>query len=674
MSLSEELMRQEIRCAQSLVEFRKVHLAGEKDVEPPDFHRVWSDILLHGRENYAIEGFRESGKDQIVFQANIMHALTYPVDYRSYILMVGANKTDMSSKLKDITRRWQSPQHDALRVNVSKVVEDSGDAFEVLYKNGMRVRIETYGKGGSIRGRVWGIKRPDIVILNDIQDPADMLSDLIPEKDWDWFLSDVLFLGKASRLFLIGNNIGARCVIERVIAYARSLNFKSMRIGIATSLEDDGVTVKVGEPTWPQRHSKEEILAEYLSLKSLGKADHYMREKMCINMAPASHPLRSGKLVEFDWHDPAIIDDLKDAVVTTVVDPAISKKRGADPTVIGTVADSRLGRRYILDLDRRQRNPNETVNDIFRAVSRYQPSSLGIESVAYQAALITMIENERRIRQIPPDAVKIVEIHTRQNKELKIAGRLQPMLEAGLIYVPKGASWLEAFRAEIDAFPDGEHDDMIDTVSMADDAKVRKLIPTFIASECVVESVKAPENWPRWAALAARPNGTATVLLLTCSPEGRLYVTDEVLATGSPSALYAKYAQMLRGRSCQMVFAPGEMFAPDPLTGNVWAGSYMGAGFPLCPGSTEWRTILPTVAEMFDKPTSGAQPRLLVCRACSNLIWEMTNAAEGDERKPDYIGLRALMMIVAHRPSWRDTSNDDAYGGEVLRYPDADVP
>ena len=52
---------------------------------------------------------------------------------------------------------------------------------------------------------------------------------------------------------------------------------------------------------------------------------------------------------------------------------------------------------------------------------------------------------------------------------------------------------------------------------------------------------------------------------------------------------------------------------------------------------------------------------------------ELSNAAEGDERKPDFIGLRALMMIIASRPAWRDTTNEDMYG-EALRYPDADVP
>lgn len=671
--MDKELLEREVRCAQSLVEFRKEHLAGEHDVEAPKFHHVWSEILLHGRSHYAIEGYRESGKDQIVFQANIMHALTYPVDYRSYILMVGANKTDMASKLRDITRQWQSPQHDDLRANVRRIVEDSGDAFEVLYRNDMRLRIETFGKGGTIRGRVWGIKRPDIIILNDIQDPADMDSELIPEKDWDWFLSDVLFLGKSSRIFMIGNNIGARCVIERVIAHAGALNFKTMRVGIADYLRDDGVTVEVGEPNWPARNTKDEIMSEYLALKSMGKEDHYMREKMCVNMSPLSHPLHADKLREFDWLDKAIAEDLKDAVVTTIIDPAISKKKTADPSVIMTIADARSGRRYVLDVDFRKRDPNELVDDIFTMTSKWHPISVGVETVAYQQALVTMLENERKRREIQPDAFRVVEIKTRQNKNLKIAGRLQPMIEAGLIYVPKNASWLPAFVNQMSVWPDGEHDDIMDTLSMADDAKIERLVPTFSVQKCVTDPIKIPTNWPRWSALAAHPNGEVIILMLVCSPEGRLYVTNEIKETCAPPELYAKYQLALANRNCSMMFAPKEMFDPDPLTGNVWAGSYMGAGFPLCPGADAWRVLLPELVEQFDSPPGGAAPRLQVFRDCKELIWELSSAAKGDEGRNTIIALRALMMILGHRPSWRDTTGEDSYG-EVLKYPERDVP
>ena len=122
-----------------------------------------------------------------------------------------------------------------------------------------------------------------------------------------------------------------------------------------------------------------------------------------------------------------------------------------------------------------------------------------------------------------------------------------------------------------------------------------------------------------------------------------------------------------------MMFAPKEMFDPDPLTGNVWAGSYMGAGFPLCPGADAWRVLLPELVEQFDSPPGGAAPRLQVFRDCKELIWELSSAAKGDEGRNTIIALRALMMILGHRPSWRDTTGEDSYG-EVLKYPERDVP
>ena len=47
----------------NLVPFRYYFLTNGKDeVEPPEYHFDWSDILLKEKDNFAIEGFRESGK------------------------------------------------------------------------------------------------------------------------------------------------------------------------------------------------------------------------------------------------------------------------------------------------------------------------------------------------------------------------------------------------------------------------------------------------------------------------------------------------------------------------------------------------------------------------------------------------------------------------------------
>lgn len=38
-------------------------------------------------------------------------------------------------------------------------------------------------------------------------------------------------------------------------------------------------------------------------------------------------------------------------------------------------------------------------------------------------------------------------------------------LEAGCVFIPEQAPWLEDFRNEILQFPDGRHDDQVDSMS-----------------------------------------------------------------------------------------------------------------------------------------------------------------------------------------------------------------
>ena len=50
------------------------------------------------------------------------------------------------------------------------------------------------------------------------------------------------------------------------------------------------------------------------------------------------------------------------------------------------------------------------------------------------------------------------------NKEERFAGCLAE-IEAGHFLLPVDAPWLDAFRAELKAFPSGRHDDQVDSLS-----------------------------------------------------------------------------------------------------------------------------------------------------------------------------------------------------------------
>ena len=438
-------LEKERNALKSLVSFREEYIPSKDDVAPAPFHEDWSRILLTGKENFAIEAFRESAKTQIVIRANLLHALTYPQEKRSYLVIICATQTRAGQMLQGVTREYLSSQ--AMNGLLSKVNDNSERAFEAEYQNGRRVRIEAYGKGAALRGIIWGSRRPDLIIIDDPQDSEDARSETVTSNDWDWFLSDVYFLGKQSRIFLIGNNLGERCIIERVMRGEAQLNFVTRRIPI---LGDDG------QSTWPSKWPTREIQDEREKWALLGKTDIWYRERMCRSISPDSQKF---KREYFRYYEKA--PSLSELNVYTTVDLAVSQKANADYSAIVTVGVNSSGHWFVLDVEYGRYDPSTTMDAIFSAVRKWRPLSVGIEAVAYQSALLHFLEREMPKRGI---FFRITPLKAEKKKELRI-DTLQPRFAVGTVWFKAGAAWLEKIESELLAYPNGAHDDVIDALA-----------------------------------------------------------------------------------------------------------------------------------------------------------------------------------------------------------------
>ena len=446
--LSPELQEQieaERKAMNSLVAFREKFIPSDDDVKPAPFHEEWSNILLNGQENFAIEAFRESAKTQIVIRANLLHALTYPQSHRSYLVIICANQTLASKRLVEVSREFLGNAD--MKKLAATVKDNSGLALEVHYKNGEKVRIEAYGKGAALRGLSWGAKRPDLVIIDDPQDSEDARSEAVTIKDWDWFLSDVYFLGRNTRIFLIGNNLGERCIIEQVIQSAELLNFTARRIPILT--ED-------GKSAWPSKWPLREIEKSRDNAALLGKTDIWYRERMCQCISPDSQKF---KREYFRYYDKT--PNLSELNIYTAVDLAISQKVNADYSAIVTVGVKTGGYWFVLDVEYGRYDPSTTMDAIFSAVQKWRPLSVGIEAVAYQSALSHFLEKEMPKRGI---FFRIQPLKAEKKKELRIDA-IQPRFAVGTIWFKRNAVWLDKIEGELLAYPHGAHDDVIDALA-----------------------------------------------------------------------------------------------------------------------------------------------------------------------------------------------------------------
>lgn len=440
----------------SLVAFRSALLASPGDVAPMEAHHRWSNIILHGDKNVAIEAFRESAKTQIALRANLLHALTFPAPERSFIVIIRATKDLAAALLRETSREWQARPELMMQADgLPDIVEDSGNAFQARYRSGRQVRIVAFGKGGSIRGLSWGAKRPDLIVCDDIQDLEDVSSETVCESDWKWFMSDIYFLGHESRIFMIGNNLGERSIIERMIKDADVWGFEAERV---PKMAQD----EAGEwhSAWPARYSVEAILDQKEAFARKGMSDVWYREMLCEARSPEQQRFRRDM---FRYYDPRTLrrDELS---VYMTVDLASSKAASADYSVCCVVGVTPDGMWQVLDCWYGRVTPVEHMDEIFRLVQKWRPISVGIEKVQYQAAMLAFLQKEMPRRNIFFNVVPLI---AGAKKEQRI-DVLQPRFAVGSVWFPVGAAWLQEMEGELLAFPTGQHDDLIDALAYAE--------------------------------------------------------------------------------------------------------------------------------------------------------------------------------------------------------------
>lgn len=142
------------------------------------------------------------------------------------------------------------------------------------------------------------------------------------------------------------------------------------------------------------------------------------------------------------------------------VDPAISLEDTADYTGVIVVDVDTTNTWYVRVANRYRITPTQTVDLIFRIIKEYNPMCIGVESVAYQKALIYMIDVASRDKKVVAP-IKEIKPDTDVSKEYRIMG-LVPRFEWGRIFINRGLKDLED---ELSSFPRAAHDDLIDSLS-----------------------------------------------------------------------------------------------------------------------------------------------------------------------------------------------------------------
>ncbi len=364
--------------------------------------------------------------------------------------------------------------HPELGVTVSAASKAAAQWELAGRKGGMN----TAGAGGPITG-----KGGHLLIIDDpVKNAADAASELMRERTWDWYRGVFVNRGEP------GLPAGGACIIVlqtrwheddlmgRLLKEEPDDWFLLSLPALAGA--DDPLGRLPGEPLWPERYPYEELdklrqsMGPYLwaalfqqtpQIEGGGLFRHdALRYSTRVNSD-------KGSFVRLQVPDssPKIVPEGQLARFM-VVDLAASLKTSADFSVyahFGVTPDKDL---VLLDAFRARIDGSEHMAHLERLYNAWKPRFCGIESATFGLSLIQTAARTGRIpiRELKPDRDKVSRAYA--------AGALA---EAGKLYLPKDATWLADWVAELVGFPNAAHDDCVDVTAYAAHLVNQQLMP-----------------------------------------------------------------------------------------------------------------------------------------------------------------------------------------------------
>lgn len=376
-------------------------------------------IDAHAQAQFLV--WRGSGKSTVLDRAEALRALT--AQDTSYAILT--SRTDKQTYPMVLRLRVEFEANARIR-------QDYGDQalgplwsmHHFILKNGREVQ------GLSLKGAARGMlsignKRPELWILNDLQELRDARSPEVIEGTLDFILSVVIpaMNKRRGKVWVAGTKISEDCAMARLEHDPHFPTFKR-------AAEDGTMT----HFTDPLRFPRAVLEAE----KRLIGSERYNREYLHVAVG------REGRF-RHEWVRTYRAEQLAGLPLIAAVywDPAIAP-RGDFKAIVTWALHAETGHRYCLRAFlSRGASPREQAFEYFRQIRTLnaRPDTVwvsGYEANGFQALLEYPLEECRRALGLPADVLGTQVVNT-VNKEIRVAA-MAPAWEGGSVFFCQGDS------------------------------------------------------------------------------------------------------------------------------------------------------------------------------------------------------------------------------------------
>ena len=366
--------------AEFLIQF---FLQEELTRDVPEFHKdIFYDMTTIDDDRLGIAIPRDHAKTTLAKLAVVWYFLF--TDYR-FIMYVSNTVSIAIPAVNDIVTFLSSENFQAVFGEVEWITRQDGKGI-YKFKLGDKVCIlRAHGAGQQVRGINIDNKRPQLAIIDDLEDNNNIATPELFMKLKRWFYGPfVKALDKFdNKIIWLGNMISRNSMLYE---NCESQYWTTKRYGAI--LED-------GTPLWPDAWPIEKLRKDFRQYQEAGLLDVWFAEMMNLPIAAGGGIIAANEIT----YAPAIFPEDADFTFITV-DLAISSESWAHKTTVTVHAFT--GERYqVVQCDGfHGMDPIVLFNYLVTEAFRWNVTCIGIENVAYQDSLQYVYPHMCRMQEI----------------------------------------------------------------------------------------------------------------------------------------------------------------------------------------------------------------------------------------------------------------------------------
>lgn len=408
----------------------------------PEFHKEIISLLMDDSKKFVVVGApRGHSKSTLV---DLLYLLWIIINKKAkFVLLISDTYSQAVLFLDAVKAEFES--NELLRSLYGKLETDNWSEGEIIV-NG--IMVKALGAGMKVRGLKFRESRPDLVIVDDLENDELVQSKDRREKLERWF--------NGALLPSLAEDGSAKVIVIGTILHFDSLLAKLLSDKYYTNwYKKTYKAIMNGKALWEEHLTIEELEIKKKQYAENGQLYLFYSEYM---NEPVSSENCKFPIEKFQYFTEEEISK-KQLRTYITIDRAYSKEKTADSTGIIVNSVDNDNNWYIRQAERFKGTEQELISKIIDLKQYYNPTKIAIEQKAFEYTIKPSLDIEMRKRNV---FFVVEELKDGgQNKNMRIEGIVPRFLSKSIYFKAEQTDLID----ELVTFPKAVHDDLSDALA-----------------------------------------------------------------------------------------------------------------------------------------------------------------------------------------------------------------